>query len=144
VTGALVGPPMEPSFPAGDGLRTAAIAASRAVPSTAPTSLRAVWRALVAGRFRLVEYFEQEGLRYYVLLENLDRPPEPYALDARERALAEAMGAGESEKAVAISLGVTPSAVSGMLKTTLLKLGLRSKIELVVLAGALFSERAAA
>ncbi len=65
------------------------------------------------------------------------------SLDPREQRLAEILGWGESEKAAAYALGLTPSAVSALLRTTLNKLGLRSRIELVLLLRSLRVERVA-
>jgi hypothetical protein len=120
-----------------EGLRDAAVAAASQPREWAAPNLGALWRAVADGRYRLVECFDRGGCRYYVLYENVDDLPCALALDARERALAEAVGRGESEKAVAFTMGVTPSAVSAILRTTLLKLGLRTRIELALLVGAL-------
>jgi DNA-binding CsgD family transcriptional regulator len=117
-------------------LRDAAVIASEA-PATAAPNLDALWRALVEGRYRFIECFERSGRRYYVLYEDLGEPGCAVGLTARERTLAEAVGRGESEKGVAFALGVTPSGASATLKSALVKLGLRSKVDLVLLVGAL-------
>ena len=120
-----------------EGLRDAAVAAASQPREWAAPNLSALWRAVADGRYRLVECFERGKCRYYVLYENVEQLPCAAALDKRERTLAEAVGRGESEKAVAFAMGVTPSAVSGILRSTLLKLGLRSRVELALLVGAL-------
>jgi DNA-binding NarL/FixJ family response regulator len=124
------------------GLRDIAMAASDASPADAP-NMCALWRALVEGRFRLVERFERNGQRYYVLRENLEEAQSFRQLEPRERRLATILGWGESEKAAAYALGVTPSAISAILKTTLAKLGLRSRVDLVLLVRSLRVETAA-
>jgi DNA-binding NarL/FixJ family response regulator len=118
------------------GLRDAAVRASESPPAAAP-NLDALWRALVQGRYRLIECFEQSGWRYYVLYENLDDRGYAVRLNAREQSLAEAVGRGESEKVAAFALGVTPSGASAILKSVLAKLGLRSRMDLVLLVSAL-------
>jgi DNA-binding NarL/FixJ family response regulator len=105
-------------------------------PKAGSPNLDALWRALVEGRFRFVECFERSGWRYFVLSENLDGGRDR-RLTPRERSLVEAVGRGESEKGVAFGLGVTPSTASSLLRSALLKLGLRSKVDLVKLVGAL-------
>lgn len=116
-------------------LRDAAVAACED-PEAATPNLCALWRALLDGRFRFVECFDRRGWRYFVLRENLDAGDDA-RLTARERYLVEVVGRGKSEKAVAFALGVTPSTASAILKSALSKLGLRSKVDLVVLAGAM-------
>ncbi len=124
------------------GLRELAVAATGTSPADAP-NMCALWRALVEGRFRLVERFERNEQRYYVLRESLEEPHAFPPLDLREQRLATLLGCGESEKAAAYALGVTPSAVSAILKTTLAKLGLRSRVDLVLLVRSLRVETAA-
>jgi DNA-binding CsgD family transcriptional regulator len=97
--------------------------------ATEPLSL---WWGLVEGRWRFVERFETDGRRYYVGCENPPGTSRPTALNPRERLLVALLGAGESEKSARYALGVGPSAVSRLLKTTLAKLGMRSRTELVL------------
>lgn len=124
-------------------LRDLAVRAAQAARSDAG-DLYALWRGLLEGRFRLVECFERDGRRYYVMRdcngESLPFPP----LDPREERIAEILGWGDSEKAAAYALGLTPSAVSALLKTTLAKLGLRSRAELVMLVRSIRRDRAGA
>jgi len=114
-------------------------------PARAREDTRAVlalWWGLVEGRWSLVERFEAGGRRYYVAQEN---PPDmvPLAsLDLLERRLVTLIGTGQSEKAAAHALGVGPSRVSTLLKTTLAKLGLRSRVDLVTFLQAVGAEQA--
>jgi DNA-binding NarL/FixJ family response regulator len=126
---------LEPTLPPPPALRAALLAAC-SDPRAASPNLDALWRALVEGRFRFVECFDRAGWRYFVLHENLDAGHDR-RLTPRERSLAEAVGRGDSEKGVAFGIGVTPSTASALLKSALLKLGLRSKVDLVKLVGAL-------
>jgi|HubBroStandDraft_1064217.scaffolds.fasta_scaffold104769_2 DNA-binding CsgD family transcriptional regulator len=95
----------------------------------------ALWWDMVEGRSRLVEHFESGGRRYYVAYDNGAGTSPLMALNPRERWLVVLVGSGQSEKVVGYALGVRPSLVSGLLKATLLKLGLRSRAELVVFMG---------
>jgi DNA-binding NarL/FixJ family response regulator len=127
-------------LPAGTAwLRDAVVSASQ-FPRPGAPSLDAVWRALTDGRYRLVECFERSGWRHYVLEEDPQGASAGSCLTAREKRLAEAVGHGESEKVVAFALGVTPSAASALLRSVLLKLGLRSKMDLVHFVNALCPE----
>jgi DNA-binding NarL/FixJ family response regulator len=93
-----------------------------------------LWWDLVEGRRRLVAHFERGSRRYYVTMNVDDGASGLTRLDAGERRVAEMLGRGESEKAAAYALGVSPAKVSHMLKAILHKLGLRSRVELVLLA----------
>lgn len=95
-----------------------------------------LWWDVVEGRSRLVEHFESGGHRYYVAYDNGAGTSPLMALNPRERWLVVLVGSGQSEKVVGYALGVRPSSVSGLLKATLLKLGLRSRTDLVVFMGA--------
>lgn len=117
------------------GLRELAVGAAQGGRPDAG-EVNALWRGLLEGRLRLVESFERSGRRYYVLRDRSDQEVPPASLDWREERIAEILGWGESEKAAAYALGLTPSAVSALLKTTLAKLGLRSRVELVMLVRA--------
>jgi DNA-binding NarL/FixJ family response regulator len=99
--------------------------------------VRVLWRRLLEGRSRLAASFERDGRRYYVIRDVCATVTAPASLDEREQRLAELLGSGESEKAAAYALGVTPSTVSASLKTALAKLGLGSRGDLVFLVRSL-------
>lgn len=133
---------LEPTtLPPPPALRAAVLAACND-PRAASPNLDALWRALVEGRFRFVECFDRAGWRYFVLHENLDAGHDR-RLTPRECSLVEAVGRGDAEKGVAFGIGVTPSTASALLKSALFKLGLRSKVDLVKLVGALRRNAAA-
>jgi DNA-binding NarL/FixJ family response regulator len=90
------------------------------------------WQGLVEGRLRLIEHFESRQRRYYIASETSPEARAP-GLDARERLLADIVGSGQSEKVAAYELGVGVGTASLLLKSTLAKLGLRSRVDLVVL-----------
>jgi DNA-binding CsgD family transcriptional regulator len=96
----------------------------------------ALWWDVVEGRSRLVEHFERGGRRYYVAYDNGAGMSPLIALNPRERWLVMLVGSGQSEKAVGYILGVRASAVSGLLKAALVKLGMRSRTDLVLFMGA--------
>jgi DNA-binding CsgD family transcriptional regulator len=120
-------------------LRELAVAVERE-ETPSPTETRAplaLWCDVAEGRSRLVEHFERDGRRYYVAYDSRAGMTPPLPLNPRERLLVMLVGSGQSEKAVGYALGVRSSAVSGLLKTTLVKLGMRSRTELVLFVGAL-------
>jgi DNA-binding CsgD family transcriptional regulator len=99
--------------------------------STAP----GFWQGLVEGRLRLIEHFESRRQRYYIASETSLQARTP-SLDRRERLLAEIVGSGRSEKVAAYELCLGAATASRLLKSALVKLGLRSRIDLVVLVSA--------
>jgi DNA-binding CsgD family transcriptional regulator len=92
-----------------------------------------IWVGLVEGRLHVVERFETADRRYYVVRDS-DLPPSPLtSLGAKERQLMEILGSGESEKTASFALGVGAPAISLLLKSSLAKLGLQSRTDLVLL-----------
>lgn len=93
----------------------------------------ALWRALHAGRWSLLDVFERDGRRYYVARENRPAPPPRPAFDAlteRERQVVCLLGLGRANKAIAYELGLSPSTVATLLRRATRRLGARSVVEL--------------
>lgn len=98
-----------------------------------PNSALSLWQELVAGRWTLVDEFESDGRRVIVAHVN---PPEVTALrelTPRQQSVIRLLLRGASSNSVAITLGITPSAVSQQLKHSLRKLRVRSLASLVSL-----------
>jgi DNA-binding CsgD family transcriptional regulator len=92
----------------------------------------AIWLGLVEGRFRVVDRFETDMRRWYVVRGARSGDP-TLALNPQERRLVEIVGSGQSLKVASFDLGLRPSAASSLLKSALVKLGLRSRTDLVLL-----------
>jgi DNA-binding CsgD family transcriptional regulator len=104
---------------------------------TDPHEATEAWRALVTGRWSLVDRFESDGRRYLVARPNEVRVPDPRALTARERAVAQLAALGKANKLIGYELGISPSTVANHLSVAARKLGARSRTELVALVGAI-------
>ncbi|MFO0686841.1 MAG: helix-turn-helix transcriptional regulator [Sandaracinus sp.] len=102
-----------------------------------PARLVAAWRALVAGRWSLVDTFDTDRKRYFVLRKNEPAAPGPDVLSASQRAIAAYVAMGHSNKAIAYHLGVSESAISRALDQIVRRLGLPSRAALAQLAAAL-------
>jgi DNA-binding CsgD family transcriptional regulator len=85
-----------------------------------PVALHRVRRELLKGRFSVSEHFERDGRRYYVLSENDAHRP---ALSLRQTEILELFFQGNTNKSIAISLGLSPSSVATHLRRALKKLG---------------------
>jgi DNA-binding CsgD family transcriptional regulator len=104
---------------------------------TDPVEALAMWRALVDGRWSLVERFESDGRRLIVARRNDPTTRALRALDERERKTVALLAMGHSLKLCAYELGCAESTISAATRSALAKLGLASRMELVELHGAL-------
>lgn len=102
-----------------------------------PDHALAMWRALVDGRWSLVERFESDGRRLLVARRNPPTAQHLGALDDRERRVVSLLVLGHSIKLCAYELGRAENTVSEIAKRALAKLGLRTRAELIELYGAL-------
>ena len=92
-----------------------------------PDEAVALWEALVAGRWSVVEHFERDGKRYYLAHRNEPKLAPDRALTAREQQVLAYAELGHSNKLIAYSLGLATSTVSTLLTSARSKLGLRVK-----------------
>jgi len=127
-------------------LQEAALRMERARRHHAADEALGFWRALVQGRWSLVERFESDGRR--VLVARRNEPPARalHALDERERKLIALLALGHSLKLCAYELGRAESTTSMMARSAMRKLGVASRAELVEIHGAIVkaSDRASA
>src|SRR5262249_44262525 len=72
-----------------------------AMRRTRPDDALEAWRALVAGRWSVVEWIDVDGRRYLVAHENRLALPDPRALGEREREVAEYLVHGRSGSEIA-------------------------------------------
>ncbi len=113
-------------------LRRAAIERDRFKSAGAdPDAALEAWRALVAGRWSLVERFDSDGRRFWVARENAPRQVAARALNELERAVVGFLALGHSQKLVAYELGIVESTVSRIATRIRQKLGVRSNGELI-------------
>jgi DNA-binding CsgD family transcriptional regulator len=91
----------------------------------------AAWRAMVAGRWSLLDVFERDGRRYIVARRNAPEIGSPDALSVRERQVAAFASMGHSNKLIAYELGLAPSTVATHLGKAMTKLGVASRVQLL-------------
>lgn len=99
-------------------------------PADAPGSQAALWEALVSGKWTIFDSDDRPDGRRCLLLRRNEKP-EP--LSGREREVVRRVAIGHANKTIAIDLGVTSSAVARTLARALRKLGLKTRLELVLL-----------
>lgn len=91
-----------------------------------------LWRALVAGRWSLVEQIDTDGRRYLIARSNDPGTPLPASpLSRRQQQVLAYAAMGHSNKAIAYQLGLSTSTVATHLASAASKLGVRSRVSVV-------------
>jgi len=127
-----VGPAREPD--AASLLRKASRAVDRArgeLRKDDPREALETWKALVSGRWSMVDWFDSDGRRFILAIPNPPEVRDPRGLTEQERQVVTYILLGETNKLVAYRLGLSTARVSGLLKTAMHKLGVKSRTQLV-------------
>jgi DNA-binding CsgD family transcriptional regulator len=130
-----------------DALRDATMAIEKArgrLRRSDPDAALKLWRGLLDGRWSLIDRFEQDGRRLIVAHRNNVTTRGLRALTFRERQVAAYAALGHSNKLIAYELGLSLGSVGTHLTSVLMKLGAKSRIELVQLASCLHGNAGAA
>jgi DNA-binding CsgD family transcriptional regulator len=90
-----------------------------------------VWTALVGGRWSIVDWFDTDGRRFVLAMPNSPGVADPRGLTERECQVVSYIVRGDTSKLVAYRLGLSPARVSGLLKSAMHKLGVKSRAGLV-------------
>ncbi len=91
-----------------------------------------IWPGIVQGRWSLVERIERDGKRLIVAHANGRGGLDPRRLSERENEVARLVAQGMMDKEVALELGLAQSVVAENLRQALEKLGLNSRLELIL------------
>ena len=127
-----VGSAREPS--ARKKLRNAALAVDRArgkLRETDPEKALATWKALVRGRWSMVDWFDSDGRRFVLGIPNAPHVRDPRGLTESEKRVVACTIQGASNKMIAYRLGLSTSRVSLLVRSSMKKLGLRTRAQLV-------------
>jgi DNA-binding CsgD family transcriptional regulator len=111
-------------------------ARSRAVRGNPEEALE-LWRALFSGRWSIAEVFDSDQRRFYLAFENEPAAVDDRRLTRREGQIAVLAALGRDDSAIAYELGISVPTVRTHLERGLRKLGLRSRRQLIGLAGSL-------
>ena len=85
-----------------------------------------VWTALVGGRWSIVDWFDTDGRRFVLAMPNSPGVGDPRGLTEQECQVVSYIVRGDTSKLVAYRLGLSPARVSGLLKSAMHKLGVKS------------------
>ena len=121
-----------------DRLERAAEAIGRArgdLREARPDRAVELWRALVDGRYSLVEHVDTDGKKYLITRRNAPYTVEPSALTPRERQVVRFAVLGHDDELIGYELGLSRPTVSQLLKKSLEKLALESRDDLAGLSG---------
>lgn len=91
----------------------------------------ASWRALVDGRWSLVDVVESDGKRVLFAVPNSPEITDPRRLTKTEQLVASFAAMGHSNKLIAYELGASIGTIGAHIHGILKKLGLRTRVELV-------------
>lgn len=108
-----------------------AIDRARARRNSEPEKAIEIWRALVSGRWSLVDQFEADGRHFLLARPNEVRALPVRELTPRERQVAALAARGRSNKLIAYELGVALGTVATLLGRAARKLGVTSRTRLV-------------
>jgi DNA-binding CsgD family transcriptional regulator len=115
-------------------LREAAVHVDRArgrLRKDNPDEALQIWKALVRGRWSMVDWFDSDHRRYVLAVPNSPTVNDPRGLTERENQVVSAAVLGHSNKMIAYRLGLSTSRVSTVLRNAMRKLGFRTRTELV-------------
>ena len=115
-------------------LREAAIRVDRArgaLRKSDPNAALELWRALVRGRWSIVDWFDTDQRRYVLALPNPPNVPNPRGLSKTETQVIGYAALGEGHKMIAYRLGIARSTVTKNLRSAMRKLGVKTQAQLV-------------
>jgi DNA-binding CsgD family transcriptional regulator len=117
----------------GNAARTSLVSAARALDRARgplrkrdPGEAVAIWQALVAGRWSLVDHFDSDGRRFVLAHRNDPSVPDTRGLTVRERQVLAYASLGHSNKVTGYELGLSTSTVAFHLARARAKLHLPS------------------
>jgi len=115
-------------------LRDAALAVDRArgkMRETDPQRALEIWKALVRGRWSMVDWFDSDGRRFVLAIPNSPHVTDPRGLNERESQVVAYAMLGDTNKMIAYRLGLSTSRVSLLLRSAMRKLGVQTRAQLM-------------
>jgi DNA-binding CsgD family transcriptional regulator len=91
-----------------------------------PEEALAIWRAMVSGRWSLLDHVDSDSRRYVLAHRNDPQAPDARGLTLRERQVVAYVALGHSNKVIAYELGLSTSTVGSHLARARAKLALPS------------------
>lgn len=98
---------------------------------SSPDETLALWRALVAGHWAIIDLVDADGRRYLVARKKAPSAATLDALSPREREVLAHAALGHTNKLIAYELGIAVTTVASALAAASHKVGVRSRAELI-------------
>jgi DNA-binding CsgD family transcriptional regulator len=102
-----------------------------------PKKALEMWKALVSGRWSVVDWFDTDGRRFVLARPNAPKVLDPRGLTEQECQVVTYVLLGDTNKLIAYRLGLSQGRVSGLVKSAMHKLGAKSRAQLVQKLGPL-------
>lgn len=96
-----------------------------------PEECLALWDALIAGRWSLVDTIDSDGRRFLLARKNEPDVVDPRALSSREQDVVRQVVWGHANKQIAYDLGISTSTVAEHLRRAQAKLNARTRAQLI-------------
>lgn len=115
-------------------LREAALTVDKArgrMRENDPARALELWKALVRGRWSTVDWFDSDGRRFVLGVPNAPDVNDPRGLTEREQQVASYAISGQTNKLIAYQLGLSKGRISTLMSSTMRKLGVQTRAELV-------------
>lgn len=96
-----------------------------------PAEALHTWKALVRGRWSIVDWFDSDERRYVLAIPNPPRIANPRGLSEREAQVVAHARLGENHASIAYRLGVSRTTVTKALASAMRKLGVSTRAELL-------------
>jgi DNA-binding CsgD family transcriptional regulator len=90
-----------------------------------------MWRALVRGRWSMVDWFDSDGRRFVLGVPNQLQVADPRGLSEREYQVVAYAAAGQTNKMIGYNLGLSKGRVSTLLSSATRKLGAQNRAQLI-------------
>jgi DNA-binding CsgD family transcriptional regulator len=116
-------------------LRDAAVTVDRArgkMRDADPEGALQIWKALVRGRWSMVDWFDSDDRRFVLALPNAPRVHDPRGLTERESQVVAYAVLGQTNKMIGYRLGLSKSRVSVLLRRAMRKLNVQTRAQLVL------------
>jgi DNA-binding CsgD family transcriptional regulator len=115
-------------------LREAAVHVDQArgeLRASDPQEALELWRALVRGRWSIIDWFDSDGRRFVLGVPNAREVRDPRGLTEREYQVVSYALDGETNKLIGYHLGLSKGRVSTLLRSAMRKLGVQNRFELL-------------
>ena len=96
-----------------------------------PDEALRIWKAMVRGRWSLVDWFDTDGRRFVLAISNLPKLGDPRGLTESEHQVVTYASHGESSKSICYRLGISKQRVSKLLHDGMHKLRVKTPAQLV-------------